>query len=1034
MAGFVERMHMWITADGSQAVEESVRVARAVLQTNEQMAQRLKAVAAELSNAAISMPLSQGMKFEGTASAITAAMTSGRTAGSVSKAFTELNKGMPAGTTLDPRPIQQANAALLQLDSLLTKGAQSVGQLVSVSSGLQAAAANMRALTDAATQNGAVSGIAAEILTSYTATLEQLAATTTQTTQSTKEFAATQQALGKVARETTGTVNLFGNTMSRGMSNALKDVAGFGQGLLVAQGAAKAMEGSITQLAFSLVFLQFNFTPASIAMTLLGIATSVTLGKIEELIARNKAIKEVSSSLVQGLSGSGLSLQKQGEALKVVTNYMAEYRNKLTTVKGIKPEEAFKELTTAAEILVQSGITPTNELLDLLVVRSRATGKSIQDVAKSFVSASGASSGLTLDFKEQSGAITDLLGSSGDYIKDLRTAAEIYPELASKTTAQARAEALRLGVIKVLGEKISASRIAQDAWAESTARAKERFDQSMVGVVDGSHTIDILSERYKSMDVVILAASETLSGPALTAFNNLTKGNLAADEAAKLTLITLDAISDLSLEGLIKQFEAFKAANPNLKDQELLEAFTASIIAMGEKGEKSANKVTTALGKTQEASDALAKSHPIITPEAKTEEATGILGKLFKYMGDNSAPSMSIGMVLTGWLEEDGVKSVIDTVATTAKKGFEVTTDFLHDGWDNVGTGVKTVGIKLAEWGTNGFKNTTKFLHEGWDTATTGVKAVGAKLDEWKTAGWSTITTFGKSGWDTPETGVKAVAATIIGWKDAGWSASVALGKTGWDTAETGLKAVAATIVGWKTAGWSAAVALSHTGWGEATTGLKAIMTTIESWKDKALSATISFTASTTSNIFTTVQGWVADGITIVTKMKEHVTSSMFSTLLSWWNNGMAFTSKMTNTAKDVFEVLKGWKDDGLELVLKLGGDIADFIKGTVNSVINKLNTILKAALPPLNLIQLPTLAKGGIVTQPTLALIGEAGPEAVVPLTGPNAAASGGSTTITIDLRGAYIMSEQVPQDLVDKISHELYIRMGNARHMFTR
>lgn len=45
----------------------------------------------------------------------------------------------------------------------------------------------------------------------------------------------------------------------------------------------------------------------------------------------------------------------------------------------------------------------------------------------------------------------------------------------------------------------------------------------------------------------------------------------------------------------------------------------------------------------------------------------------------------------------------------------------------------------------------------------------------------------------------------------------------------------------------------------------------------------------------------------------------------------------------------------------------------------------------------IPRLAAGGIVSSPTLALIGEAGPEAVVPLRGPNAFSSSGTTTINI-------------------------------------
>jgi phage-related minor tail protein len=45
-------------------------------------------------------------------------------------------------------------------------------------------------------------------------------------------------------------------------------------------------------------------------------------------------------------------------------------------------------------------------------------------------------------------------------------------------------------------------------------------------------------------------------------------------------------------------------------------------------------------------------------------------------------------------------------------------------------------------------------------------------------------------------------------------------------------------------------------------------------------------------------------------------------------------------------------------------------------------------------------MAKGGIVTRPTLALIGEAGPEAVVPL-GRGGAAMGGNVTVIFELDG---------------------------------
>jgi hypothetical protein len=49
----------------------------------------------------------------------------------------------------------------------------------------------------------------------------------------------------------------------------------------------------------------------------------------------------------------------------------------------------------------------------------------------------------------------------------------------------------------------------------------------------------------------------------------------------------------------------------------------------------------------------------------------------------------------------------------------------------------------------------------------------------------------------------------------------------------------------------------------------------------------------------------------------------------------------------------------------------------------------------------IPMLAAGGIVTSPTLAMIGERGPEAVIPLTGPNAGGGMGGTNVTIHVNG---------------------------------
>jgi uncharacterized protein YejL (UPF0352 family) len=89
-----------------------------------------------------------------------------------------------------------------------------------------------------------------------------------------------------------------------------------------------------------------------------------------------------------------------------------------------------------------------------------------------------------------------------------------------------------------------------------------------------------------------------------------------------------------------------------------------------------------------------------------------------------------------------------------------------------------------------------------------------------------------------------------------------------------------------------------------------------------------------------------------------------------------------------------------------LGSALAGVLKAPINAVIGLWNKIgippihikLPGPIPDINfggisLPDIPQLAQGGIVTRPTLAMIGESGPEAVVPLTG------GGGQAVTVNV-----------------------------------
>jgi len=131
--------------------------------------------------------------------------------------------------------------------------------------------------------------------------------------------------------------------------------------------------------------------------------------------------------------------------------------------------------------------------------------------------------------------------------------------------------------------------------------------------------------------------------------------------------------------------------------------------------------------------------------------------------------------------------------------------------------------------------------------------------------------------------------------------------------------------------------------------------------------------------------------------------------------------------------IQKLW-DLGMDGILQKTKDIfnsvMDVVKSGVNYVVEKLNKLIRAANSAaasiagglgINLPQIPEipmLAKGGIVNKPTLAMIGESGPEAVVPLNKSNGGFAGMNISIVVngDISG---------EDLVDKVGDALTRKM---------
>ena len=112
----------------------------------------------------------------------------------------------------------------------------------------------------------------------------------------------------------------------------------------------------------------------------------------------------------------------------------------------------------------------------------------------------------------------------------------------------------------------------------------------------------------------------------------------------------------------------------------------------------------------------------------------------------------------------------------------------------------------------------------------------------------------------------------------------------------------------------------------------------------------------------------------------------------------------------------KGLAKDAGGALGNIGQGLLDGVKWAINGVIGLINDLFSGINfsqtiwnplgddwevgMDLSKWQIPKLAKGGIVNSPTLAMIGEAGPEAVVPLSGNNAG-MGGTYNITVNAGG---------------------------------
>ena len=175
-------------------------------------------------------------------------------------------------------------------------------------------------------------------------------------------------------------------------------------------------------------------------------------------------------------------------------------------------------------------------------------------------------------------------------------------------------------------------------------------------------------------------------------------------------------------------------------------------------------------------------------------------------------------------------------------------------------------------------------------------------------------------------------------------------------------------------------------------TEVKNILSPIGQWfKDKFQNAWDNLT-----NIFKSLGSWFGARWNDVTNALNNVASWFGNTFTSAYNavkNAFSsigsFFSGVWSTVKNIFvnagqmvgSAVGGAFKGAVNAVLGTIENIVNGFINMINGVIGVINALPGVSLGYINGISLPRLARGGIVDSPTIAMIGEAGKEAVVPL-----------------------------------------------------
>lgn len=245
--------------------------------------------------------------------------------------------------------------------------------------------------------------------------------------------------------------------------------------------------------------------------------------------------------------------------------------------------------------------------------------------------------------------------------------------------------------------------------------------------------------------------------------------------------------------------------------------------------------------------------------------------------------------------------------------------------WDNIKAaavkaweGIKSVWAKAGEW----FKGIVDSIKKAFDGIGEWFKNLFAKAWEGIKSAWSGVKDWFKSLWE----GIKSIWQVVKDWF-----------KTLFSNAWDGIKSAWSGVKSWFSDLWD---------------GIKSVYSAVSGWF---------------SSIFTNAYNGIRNAFSGIT--------GFFSGI---WNN---IKNIFSNVGTAIASGIRGAVSGAVNAVLSTAANIINGFISSINFAIRIINKIPGVRISRIKELHIPAMAQGGVVDSATLAMIGENGKEAVVPL-----------------------------------------------------